>query len=94
MGGSRDTIGGMAMHSFRLPEDLDSRVHEASVHLGISRSEFVRRSLQDAVDSLGLGQTPGLAQTVRELAVDGKGEPVARRAHEAFGEILAQRHAG
>jgi hypothetical protein len=33
------------------------------------------------------------ASEIRKLAVDGQGEPVARRAHEVFGHLVEERRA-
>lgn len=80
----------MAIKSFRIAQDLETRVQQAARLRGISESEFVRQALERAVES-ELKQRRAIVDSIRQAAVEGSGEPVARRAHEAFGEIIADR---
>jgi predicted DNA-binding protein len=80
----------MAIKSFRLAQELEVRVRQAATLRGVSESEFVREALERAVES-ELEARRAIVDSIRELSVKGRGEPVARRTHEAFGEIVAAR---
>jgi predicted DNA-binding protein len=82
----------MAIKSFRISEELQLRVRQAAERRGMRESEFVREALERAVEA-DAEERHHLVETIREVAIEGQGPPVAHRTHEAFAELVAERHA-
>jgi len=79
----------MAIKSFRIPKELEVRVRQAAERRGMRESEFVREALERAVEAEA-DRGHDLVETIGEVAIEGRGEPVAHRAHEAAADVIAK----
>ena len=78
------------MKSLRLDDELAERLARCARAEGVSESEFVRRAIQQAVDSAEPIELPGAWSDLKGIigAVRLDGPPVAHRTSEAFEEML------
>ena len=75
-----------------MPADLEARVQQAASLKGVTASEFVRQALERAI-RWEFERRHKIASEIRQLSFESGAEPVARRAHEAFGELLDRHRA-
>ena len=86
---------GSRPHSVRLDPVFERQVQAAAAHEGVSVSDFIRDAVKERTERvLGtLSLWDRIRPIVESMPRSGQTTDTASRAHEAFAEVVASRHA-
>lgn len=78
------------MKTVRLDAELEARLREAACAAGITESQLIREAIRARCDEI-LGNTLAV-RLAPYIGIVHSGEGHADRAHQRFGELLAEEH--